>query len=72
MLFRVIEVDDGSHWHMMCWPGTVSDDDFGYWLITHYPTVQAQHRFNNGSPYWVLKGDNPKHQTMILLKWADE
>ena len=73
MIFRVIEVDEGTHWHMMVWTqGPVSDRVFGEWLQTHYPAVSAVNRFNGGNPYWVLKGDNPRDQTHILMKWADE
>jgi uncharacterized phage-associated protein len=73
MIFRVIEVDEGTHWHMMAWThGPVSDRVFGEWITQHYPNISAVNRFNSGNPYWILKGDNPRDQTLILMKWQDE
>ena len=71
MKFRVIEVDDGSHWHMMGWTrGWEWDKLFGDWLRDQFDNrVSAVNRFNNGNPYWILKGDNPRDQTLILMKW---
>jgi len=73
MIFRVIEVEDESYWHMMAWTrGSVSDREFGEWMEKHYPKISAVNRFNSGSPYWILKGDDPKDQTLILLKWQKD
>jgi hypothetical protein len=71
MIFRVIEVDDGSHWHMMAWSPWKPDREFGEWITQHYPNISAVNRFNNGNPYWILKGDNPRDQTLILMKWQN-
>jgi hypothetical protein len=71
VIFRNIPVDEGTYWHMKCWTGIeVTDRMFGEWLQNNYPRVSAVNRFNSGDPYWILKGDNSKDQTHILLKWS--
>ena len=56
---------------MMAWTrGWDGDKLFGDWLRDQFDNrVSAVNRFNNGNPYWILKGDNPRDQTLILMKW---
>lgn len=71
MRFQHKEVESQNYWHLICYPDGNNDENLYEWIRTNCPDVDIVWRFNSGDPFWSIKGDNPKDETFILLKWND-
>lgn len=64
---------DLNRWYMAGRSMGVSEDkEFIEWMTVYYPECECCHHFNNGEPYWAVRGGDPEMQAMILLRWQDE
>lgn len=64
-----------SRWHMIVKFGEDRDNhvvnfEFKHWMAEHYPDCLCIHRFNNGDPYWELRGGDPSDQAFIAMRWS--
>jgi hypothetical protein len=46
--------------------------DFKQWMHENYPDCLCIHRFNNGDPYWELRGGDPADQAFIAMRWGGD
>lgn len=62
-----------NRWHMAGRSRTFQEDtDFCEWMANFYPECECIHRFNDGDPFWSVRGGDPETQAMILLRWQDD
>ena len=64
-----------QRWHMSVW--FANDDgsvnwEFKKWMADNYPDCLCIHRFNNGEPYWELRGGDQMDQAFIAMRWGGE
>lgn len=52
--------------------GIKEDCEFREWMSDYYPECECRNHFNNGEPYWAVRGGDPGMQAMILLRWHDD
>jgi hypothetical protein len=46
--------------------------EFKKWMADNYPDCLCIHRFNNGDPYWEVRGGDPMDQAFIAMRWGSD
>ena len=73
MIFRVIDDEKHPGWYVMAWGNRDSDPRFGDWLKDHLINkVIAKWRFNDGFPFWELKGHDENDLTLMMMTWHED
>jgi len=44
--------------------------EFKKWMSENYPDCLCIHRWNNGDPYWEVRGGDPIDQAFIAMWWG--
>jgi hypothetical protein len=64
-----------ERWHMTIrfdsFTATVNFE-FKKWMAENYPDCLCINRWNNGDPYWEVRGGDPLDQTFIAMRWGAE
>ena len=63
-----------QRWHMTIRftdNGTINFE-FKQWMNDNYPDCLCIHRFNNGEPFWEVRGGDPSDQAFIAMRWGGE
>jgi hypothetical protein len=64
---------DLGRWHMRGTTGDLNESiRFKDWMDRLYPDCVYRWCFNNGIPYWEIRGGDTQAQVAIIMAWQDE